>query len=185
MILMAGGLLSAETLNLERARALALANSRSLARHELAIRDSLLNERNQLYSMLPTFSAGYTISMSYLRDWGFENPIDTFNTTATFSVTQIIFQGGRSLIQRAISSISTESTRAAALAEYFNVLDAIDNAYYAVLEAAATLDAEESALRTAILSLSIAEIRREYGMINPGDYLRALAEKESRENSRN
>ena len=185
IIVLANSGLLAETLNLEQARMLALANSRSLARYGLAIRSSILDERNHLYSMLPSFSAGYTVSMSYLNDWRFENPIDNFNAGATFSVTQIIFQGGRSFIQRAINSIATESIRKSALAEYFSVLDAVDNAYFAVLEAAATLNAEESALQTAVLSLSIAEIRHEYGMINPGDFLRALAEKESRENSRN
>ena len=88
-------------------------------------------------------------------------------------------------MQRAISKIATESVRKDALAEYFNVLDSIDNAYYAVLEAGAALEAEESSLQAAVLSLSIAEIRIENGMINQGDYLRALADKESRENSRN
>jgi outer membrane protein TolC len=65
------------------------------------------------------------------------------------------------------------------------VLDAVDNAYYAVLEAAANLEAAESSLETAALSLSIAEIRQANGMINQGEYLRALADKETRENARN
>jgi len=177
--------LFAQTLNLEQARTLALANSRSLAKYELAIRSSILDERNQLYSMLPSVSAGYDASMYYLRNWEFKNPIDTFSAGATFSVTQIIFQGGKSFIQKAINAIATERTRKSALAEYFNVLDAVDNAYYAVLEAAAALEAEETSLESAVLSLSIAEIRQSSGMINRGDYLKALADKESRENSRN
>jgi len=177
--------LFAQTLSLEQARTLALANSRSLAKYEMAIRGSILDERNQLYTMLPSVSAGYDASMYYLRDWVLQQPIDTFTSGARLSITQILFQGGKGFIQKAISAIATESTRKAALAEYFSVLDAVDNAYYAVLEAAATLEAEESSLEAASLAFAIAEIRQSGGVINQGDYLKAIADKEARENSRN
>jgi len=78
-----------------------------------------------------------------------------------------------------------ESVRIDALSEYFSVLDSIDNAYYAVLEASASLEAETSSLESAKMALSIANIRRESGMINQGDYLKALSDVESRENSFN
>jgi outer membrane protein TolC len=175
----------AQVLTLDQARTLALTNSRSLARYELSIRSSILDERNQLYSMLPSVSAEYNASISYMKDWEFLNPVDTFNAGATLSITQVIFQGGKSFIQKATSAIATESVRRDVLAEYFSVLDSVDNAYYAALEAAATLEAEESTLESAILSLSIAEIRQSSGMINQGDYLKALADLEARENSRN
>ena len=185
LLIVTGGGVFAQTLSLEQARTLALANSRSLARYDMAIRNSVLDERNQLFSMLPSLSAEYHASMNYLKDWNFVNPVDTFSTGATFAVTQIIFQGGKSFIQKAISAIATESVRHEALAEYFSVLDAADNAYYAVLEAAASLEAAESSLQTAALALSMAEIRQASGMINQGDYLKAQADKEARENTRN
>ncbi|MDR2717824.1 MAG: TolC family protein [Treponema sp.] len=177
---------SAETLNLEQARALALANSRSLAQYNLAIQNSVRDEKSHLYTMLPSLSADYNASMSYLdRDWGFVDPVDTFNSGVNFAITQKIFEGGKSFIQKAINSIATESVRKEALAEYFNVIDTVDNAYYAALEAAATLEAGESSLQTALTSLAIAEIRHANGIINQGDYLKIQAEKESQENSRN
>ncbi|MDR0315847.1 MAG: TolC family protein [Treponema sp.] len=185
LIIITGIGLSAQTISLEQARVLALANSRSLAKYDMSIRSSVLDERSQLYSMLPSVSAGYSASMSYLRNWVFLNPIDTFDSGLTLSVTQKIFEGGKSFIQKSLSSIATESVRKEALAEYFNVIDSADNAYYAALEAAASLEAAESSLQTAVLSLSIAEIRRASGMLNQGDYLKALADKETRENSRN
>jgi len=185
LILTVGTGVFAQTLNLEQARTLALANSRSLASYELAIRGSILDERSQLYSMLPTISARYNASIDYFENWNFVNPIDTFSAGVNFSITQVIFQGGKSFIQKAISAIATESVRKSALGEYFNVLDSVDNAYYAALEAAAALEAEESSLQTVGLALSIAEIRQGSGMINQGDYLKALADAESRENSRN
>ena len=185
MLFLAGFRLCAQTITLEQVRVLALANSRNLAQVNLTLRSSLLDEKSHFYSMLPNVSAGYSASMNYLRNWNFLNPVDTFQAGINLEITQTIFNGGRSLIQKAISEISTESVRKSALSEYFNTLDSADNAYYAVLEAAATLEAEESSLQTAISSLTIAEIRQSSGMINPGDYLRALADRESRENSRN
>lgn len=186
LVFLCAGSLFAQTISLEEARVLALANSRSLAKYDLSIKGSLLDERNQLYSMLPKISAGYNASMTYLnRDFGIENPADTFKAGASFSVTQKIFEGGKNLIQKSLSSISTEGVRNEALAEYYNVLDSADNAYYAVLEAAATLEAAESALQSSISGLNIAEIRQSSGMISQGDYLKALADRESRENNRN
>jgi len=185
LILLAVSVAFSQTVNLEQARTLALANSRSLAKYNLAIRSSVLDERSQLYTMLPSISAGYSASMNYMnKDWEFINPIDTFNTGFDIAITQKLFEGGKSFIQKAIGAITTESVRKEALAEYFNVLDAADNAYYAALEAAATLEAEELSLRTALASLAIAEIRQASGMINSGDFLKALADKEARENTR-
>ena len=178
--------LSAATIDLEQARVYALANSRSLKKYNMSIQNSILDEKSQLYGMLPSVSAGYSASMSYIdRNWNLVNPIDTFTAGLDFSVTQIIFNGGKNFIQKAIGKIATESVRNEALAEYFNVLDSVDNAYYAVLESAATLKAEESSLQTAISGLAIAEIRRASGMINQGDFLKAMADRESRENSLN
>ncbi|MDR2701367.1 MAG: TolC family protein [Spirochaetaceae bacterium] len=186
VLMLAGIDLFAQTISLEQARLMALANSRSLARYSLAIQSSILEEKSQLYTMLPSVSADYNASMFYLnRDWGFVNPTDTFGAGFNFAVTQKIFEGGKSFIQKALCEIATESVRKEALAEFFNVLDAADNAYYAVLEAAASLEAAESSLQTANLSLAIAEVRQSGGIINQGDYLKALAEKESRENTRN
>jgi outer membrane protein TolC len=174
-----------QVVDLEQARTSALANSKNLAKYELAIRSSILDEKNQLYTMLPSVSADYRASASYLRNWEFINPKDAYSSGVSFSITQIIFQGGKSFINKAISGIATESVRKDAQAEYFNTLDTADNAYYAVLEAAAALEAEEVSLQTAVVALSIAEVRRTSGMINQGDYLKALADKETRENSRN
>ncbi|MCL2175573.1 MAG: TolC family protein [Treponema sp.] len=174
-----------QSINLEQARELGLINSRSLARYEMQIRSSILDERSQLYAMLPQISAGYSASMQFLKDWQFVNPIEEYSIGANLSITQIIFQGGKNFVQKAIAKIATESVRIDARNEYFNVIDSVDNAYYSVLEAKAALEAEEMSLRAAEIGHSIAEVRQMSGMINQGDYLKALADKEARENSRN
>jgi adhesin transport system outer membrane protein len=180
--------LSAQTINLEQVRTLALANSRSLTKYNLAITNTLLDEKSRIFQNLPSLSLGANASMDIWNNNGIvENPLGTINAGVSIGVshTQKIYDGGKTSIQKAINEIASESSRKDALAEYFNVLDSADNAYYAVLEAMATLQAEESSLQTALTSLSIAEVRLASGMINQGDYLKAMADKESRENSRN
>jgi outer membrane protein TolC len=177
-----------ETINLEQVRILALANSRSLAKYNLTIANTLLDEKSRVFSNLPSLSLGANASMNIWNQKGIvDNPLSTIDAGASISIshTQKIFDGGKASIQKAINEISSESARNDALAEYFNVLDSADNAYYAVLEAMATLQAEESSLQTALTSLSIAQVRQASGMINQGDYLKAMADKEARENSRN
>jgi outer membrane protein TolC len=174
-----------QNISIEQARIAALLNSKSLAQYRLNLQSSLLDEKNFLFSRLPVPSAQYSASTQYLNDWELLNPFTSFIIGANLAVSQSIYEGGRHSFQKALLSIATESIRKDILSEYFNVLDAVDSAYYAVLEAAASLNAEESFLQNAYLSFSIAEIRRSNGMLNPGDYLKALADKEARENSRN
>jgi len=188
LIILTGFEIFPQTLNLEQARTLALANSRSLAKYNLAVMSTVLDERSRFFSTLPSLSLGANASMNLWNAQNaapVENPFDTFSSGASISVSQKIFEGGKTLIQKAINEIASESARKDALAEYFNVLDSVDNAYYSVLEAMAVLEAEETSLQTVLTSLSIAEVRQANGMINQGDYLKALADKETRENSRN
>ena len=178
--------LFSQSINLEQVRTLALLNSQSLERSNLSVMNSLLNERNHFFSMIPRLSASYRASIDFLGDdWNIVNPLDNYSLSASLTISQTIFDGGRNFIQRDILALNTESARLSALAEYFNVLDSADNAYYAVLEAMAALESEESSMQTSIFSLSMAEIRLESGMINRGDYLRAQADVESRQNSLN
>jgi len=186
-----GFVLCAQTIGLEEVRTLALANSRSLAKYNLAVIGAAIDERLRVFSTLPSLSLGADASINL---WNAQraqsaaqntDPVGTFSSGANISVSQKIFEGGKAPIQKAISEIDSESARKDALAEYFNVLDSADSAYYAVLEAMAALEAEESSLQTAITSLSIAEVRQASGMINQGDYLKAMADKEAWETSRN
>jgi outer membrane protein TolC len=176
----------AEGLSLERAREMALANSRSLARYNLAVQSSVLDGRAQEFSNLPSLSLGGSASVNLWNSEGVSQSVgDTFGAGMNVGLSQSLFNGGKSLILRRISALNTEAARKDALAEYFRVLDAADTAYYGVLEAAANLESAEAALRTAELSLSMAETRFQNHMIREGDYLQALAEKESQETARN
>jgi outer membrane protein TolC len=174
-------------LSLEQARLLALANSRSLAKYNLAIKNDGLTEQSWFYTNLPSLSLGVSAAVTLWNSDGMaeKNLADTLTAGASLSVSQKIFNGGKSLVQKAINSIAAEMTRKDALADYFAVLNAADTACYEMLQAAASLESAESALETADLALSIAEVRFTGGILNPGDYLQALSEKESKENARN
>ena len=189
IVLAAQGLLSAQgkSLSLDDIRDLALINSRSLAKYNLAIQSSLLTERLQTYSNFPSLSLGVSASASLWTSDGIPQNLfkDSFSAGASFGVSQRLWNGGKNSIQKAINSLGTEMSRQDALAEYYSVLKAADSAYYGVLEAAASLEVAESSLETAALSLSMAEIRRQSGMISESAYLQTLAEKAGRETSRN
>ncbi|MDR0602565.1 MAG: TolC family protein [Treponema sp.] len=171
-------------LTLEAARTLALANSRSLAKYGLAVRAGVLDERSRLYSNLPSLSlqAGAGAGVKAMQE---KTIRDAIEGSISLSVSQKIFEGGKSFIYRRVAAINTEMARNEATAEYFRILDETDSAYYGVLEAAANLLTAESALETAELSLSMTEIRMQGGMADRGEYLKALSDRETEESSRN
>jgi outer membrane protein TolC len=176
-----------DVLTLEQTRELALANSKSLAKYNLAVRSGVLDEKSQKYTMLPSPSLGASASATL---WNADktrqlNIQDTISAGLSFSISQKIYDGGKTAVQKAINALTTESSRQDALAEYYSILDSADSAYYSVLEAQAALEAAETSLKTAALSLSIAEVRMETNMISSGDYLQALADKAGKETSRN
>jgi outer membrane protein TolC len=164
-------------LNLEEARDLALANSSSLTRFQLSIESSVLDGKIQGYSYLPSLSLGLSASANILGEQSIQ---DTIGTGVNLGLSQKIFDGGKAGLLKSINKLSTGMIRQDALAEYFAVLNAADAAYFGVLEAEAALEAAEADLEAAALALSIAEIRRTGGMLSEGDYLRTLAEKESK-----
>jgi outer membrane protein TolC len=174
------------SLGIDEARTLALASSRSLAKYQLAIKAGLLDQRGQFYSLLPSPSLGASASATlWNAQEGSPEFKDTIGTGISFGVSQQIFNGGKFSANKTIAELGVEMARQDALAEFYAVLNAADSAYYACLQAKASLESAESALETAGLSLAMAETRAGNGMIKPGDYLQALAEKESRENARN
>jgi len=178
-------------INLEAARLLAVTNSQSLAQADVSVRSALLRERSHLYSLFPTISSGYSVSMPFTEtdrvsgDTSFINPIDKLTAGVSLSVRYSLQLGGSEFIQRTINQISTESARISALKEYFSVLDSVDKAYYTVLKSIADLESADSSLEAANRTLTVAQVRHSNGMMNQIDYLSAQADKETTENSRN
>ncbi|GHV29745.1 hypothetical protein AGMMS4952_15850 [Spirochaetia bacterium] len=165
--------ITAEQITIDDVRALALANSPTLARFQLAVDSARLDQKTQLYDNLPSLSLGLSASGQL---WGETSIQDSIRAGASFGVSQKLYNGGKSLYLKAINAINTETARQDALAAYFTVLDAADSAYYETLKAAAALETKTAALETAGLALSMSELRLQSGMISRGDYLKAMAE---------
>ncbi|MCL2791961.1 MAG: TolC family protein [Spirochaetaceae bacterium] len=172
-----------ETFTLNQIRAFALLNSRILSKYNLSVESSILNERAQTYRNLPSFSLGGSAGGNL---WGGDvNITDDYNAGVNISLSQKIWDGGRNSVMSSINRLSTDIARKEALQRYFMVLDSADAAYYGVLEAHAALEAANSLLDVSQLTLTIAKIRHESGVISIGDYLRAVAENESRKTNQN
>ncbi|MDR2079450.1 MAG: TolC family protein [Treponema sp.] len=165
--------INAEQIDIDVVRKLALDNSPSLKRFNLTLENARLDEKSRIYGNLPSVSLGVTASGQL---WGETSIQDSMRTGASFSVSQKLFDGGKSIYLKAINAINTEVTRQEALTAYFTVLDAADSAYYEMLEAVAVVETKAAAMETAALALSMSELRLESGMINQGDYLKAMAE---------
>ncbi|MDR0556569.1 MAG: TolC family protein [Treponema sp.] len=172
--------LKGAALSLEDIRLSALANSRSLARYNLAIESGLLDEKAQNFTYLPSLSLTGS-ALTQLWNAGGGSPLDSLVAGGSLEISETlpVYEGGKAKILKAINALSTESARKDALAEYYAVLNAADSAYYAVLKAQANLESAESALAATELTLAASHIRYENEMIRYGDYLQALSEKES------
>jgi outer membrane protein TolC len=174
--------IAAEPISIEDARALALANSSSLAKYNLALESARLEEKTRIFGILPSVSLGVSASGQL---WGDTSLEESLRTGANFGVSQKLFDGGRNGYLKAINAINAEVTRQDALAAYFAVLDETDTAYYELLKAEAAAETAKAALETAALALSMAELRLESGMASRGDYLQALADQSARETAWN
>jgi outer membrane protein TolC len=173
--------------SLERVRELALANSRELAKYNLAIESAKLDEKAWALSYAPSVSIGANAGINlWEKNFQKKNPLDTFTADANLTVKEVLlFAGGKNIVLKSINALTTEMARKDARAAYFSVLASADSAYFAALQAKAEMESGEAALETAQLSLDIAQVRHDAGIINPADYLQAQAEKESKEASRN
>ncbi|MDR3124192.1 MAG: TolC family protein [Treponema sp.] len=172
----------AEQITIDDARALALTNSTSLAKYNLALESARLEEKTRIYGVLPSVSLGVSASGQV---WGDTSLEDSLRTGASFSVSQKLFDGGKNSYLKAINAINAEVTRQDALAAYFSVLDAADSACYELLKAEASAETARVALENAALALSMAELRLQNGMISRGDYLKALADQGAKETALN
>jgi outer membrane protein TolC len=179
---MIGSSITAEQISIDDARALALANSSSLAKFNLSLESARLEEKTRIYGMLPKLSLGVSASGQL---WGDTSLEDSMRTGASFGISQTLFDGGKNSYRKAINAIASETVRQDALAAYFTVLDTADKAYYELLKAEAAVEMAEAALETATLTLSREEVRLQSGMISRREYLKALSDHAAQETARN
>ncbi len=163
-----------ESLTLDRARALALASSRTLASLGLSVESAGVDERLQRYEGLPSLTLSASASASAPAAPGL-SVTDTVAAGVSVGATQTLYSGGRNRLLSGIAALSTAQAREKARAGYYACLDAVDSAWYSLLEAHATRESAEAAIRSSDASLEIANARREIGAASMADCLEAEA----------
>ncbi|MGO9413063.1 MAG: TolC family protein [Spirochaetia bacterium] len=174
-------------LTLEQARACALANSRTLRKALLSVDSALLAEKLRGYAFLPSISAntGATISYPATTSSGTSSAPTTFANalqgTIGISLSQTIYNGGKSSVLSEIDALATGIARKEARNEYFSVLKNVDAAFFGVGEAQASVEAAQKDLEAARSHLSLAEAKLQANMIALYAYLQAQATEAAKE----
>ena len=178
MTVTGASLLSAESsLTLAQARAGALAHSTTLRRANLAVDAAALVEKTQRYDFLPSISATVGAGAGYPA----ASFADSAQGTAGLSVSQAIYDGGKSALLTAIDALDTKIARQEASAEYFGILLGVDIAYHGVLKARASVEAALADLDAARARLALASAKSDAGMIARSALQEAQAIAASRE----
>lgn len=161
-----------ELLTRDSVRNLAVSRSSTLQRVLASVDAALLQEKIQGYSLSPSLSASAGAGLTYPT----ADAAQGLHGSVGLTVTQTIYDGGRSAIMSAIDSLATRMAREEARTEYLAVLEAADTAFSGVLEAAASLDAARSDWEAARTHQGLAAARLEAGIITRSDYLKTEAE---------
>jgi outer membrane protein TolC len=169
LLLLCAGLAPAfaeEPLTLERARSLALAQSKTLQKALAGVDAARIQERMQAYTLLPSISASASAQGAVPA----ASMADAAGGSVDVSVRQTVWSG-TAAISAAIDSLATDGAQAQARVEYFGVLDAADAAFFAAGKASASASAAQSDLASAQASQALAKAKLDAGMITSVAYL--------------
>ena len=165
-------------LALQKARELTLSRSATLQKYSLAVKAASLAATAQGYAALPSLIASvggsYDIYPAPVATAG-SNP-NGAEGTAQFSVGKTVFDGGRipALVRKfGLATIAAqESLRATRL----SLIGQADAAFFAVLEAEASVEAAASDLDAANLRQTIAQAKIDAGTLSKSAYLQTQAD---------
>ena len=180
--LIGANIYASDTLTLAKASELALARSKTLQQALLSVDSSLLAEKAQSFETLPQASLSLGGGLSYPTSSG-ATVADSASVSASLSLSQTIYDGGKNAILAAIDKLGTKSAREEARAAYLDVVESTEKAYYAVLEAQAGMEAAESDLVASKAHQSLAQAKFDAGMVIKAAVLEAQAETAAKETS--
>jgi Outer membrane protein len=169
---------ASEALSLSKARELALSRSASLRKAELAVEQAALSKQAQDYAGLPSLSA--SASASATGSAALEGSV---GASLKASASATVFDGGKNAALAKKYDYATEAARQSLRASRVSVIDSADSAFFAVLEAQASVDAAASDLDAAKLRLKIAQAKTDAGAISKADLLQTESETSSYETS--
>jgi len=164
-------------LTLQRARELSLAGSATLRSAQLAVDGATLAAKAQGYAALPSLGASAGGSYDYGRLMAGQ---DTAASAATgilqVSATQTVFDGGKNSALVKKTDLATDAARESLRAARLSLIGQADAAFYALLGAAASVDAAQSDLDAALQRQSIAQAKIDAGILSRSDFLQTQAD---------
>jgi outer membrane protein len=167
--------LSAEAgISLAEARERAVASSRVLKKALLSVDGARLTQKAQLYDVLPQLAAGAQASRTY-------PDASEVVAGASLSVSQAVYDGGKHRAQSSVNALATRIAQEQAREAHLAVLQGVEEAYYGVMEAAATVDAARGDLEASRVHDELSQARLEVGTITRQARLQVLSEMASKE----
>jgi len=177
LLLAAPNLAAQDALGLQKAQALALSRSAALRGSELGVDAASLAARSQGYAALPSISAKAGGGYDYGR---LASSTATFASAASgslaISASETLYDGGKTLALVKKYGLATEAARQTLRSTRISIIGQVDSAFYAVLQAAASLDAAASILASARLSQTIAQAKIDVGILAKSDFLQTQAD---------
>ncbi|HKM53131.1 MAG TPA: TolC family protein [Isosphaeraceae bacterium] len=168
-----------DSITLEQARTHAVARSKALQKLLLSVDSARLGEKIQSYTLLPSITATAGASVAVPE----AVLLNMLGASAGITVTQTVYDGGKSSLLSAIDSLATSIARENARDQYFSVLSAAETAYYNTLEAAASVAAAQSDLDDAQANQNLAQAKNEVGILSQSDYLKTESETAAKKTS--
>jgi outer membrane protein len=172
----AAAALWAGDLTLAQARELAVGRSSVVARALLGVDAARLTERTRYYDLLPSLSVRVGAGLDYPGQTGTQ-----VIGSAGVSVSQTLYDGGKTRAQAALDAIDTSKAREEARAAWLAIVQEVDAAYYSVLQARAGVDGARSDLDASALHLALATAQLEVGTITRTEHLKAQSERAAKE----
>ena len=172
----AGPAFAQRVLTLEEARTGALRSSKTLQSAMISVESAALDRKLRSYDLLPSLSATAKLGLAYS-----EGDVGDVSGALGLSVSQTVYDGGKTFLLMGIDSIAEEIAATDARAEYLDVINNVDSAFYAALQAKASLESAQMDLDAYREHLRLAEAKLETGVIAKYDYMETEAETASKE----
>lgn len=165
-----------DALSLQQARALILSHSGTLRGAQLAVDAASLAAQAQGYAALPKLSASAGASYGYKFGPATTQPANTLSGSAAVTASQTLFEGGKisTLVKK--YGYATEAARENLRATRVSLIGQADAAFFALLEAQASVAAATSDLDAAKLRQTIAQAKIDAGILSKSSFLQTAAE---------
>lgn len=164
---------SGAALSLAEVRKLTLGKSAAYAKAELALKTAELGRLSQAYDGIPSLSAQAGGSYGYGDGSSFA---DSVSASLKLTASQTLFDGGKQAALLKSEALAVEAAKENLRAVSVDLIGQADAAFFAVLNADASVDAAAADLSAARIRLDLAKAKAEAGVIARSDYLQAESE---------